>query len=120
MTSVNFNIGFSNERNSSRVLKPPGGGHTDIFGVADVHEENNLQKDIKRSATSLIETNLTVANELNKDSIPENDDFQKQNNLDEKEVVKKVDESKTNKDEPKPEIPKRVRVPPGGFSSGLW
>ena len=33
MTSTSFNIGFEDKtRLSSRVLRPPGGGHTDIFG----------------------------------------------------------------------------------------
>uniref|UniRef100_A0A1L8E5T8 Microtubule-associated protein Jupiter n=1 Tax=Nyssomyia neivai TaxID=330878 RepID=A0A1L8E5T8_9DIPT len=33
MTSTNFQIGFSeNAKNSSKVLKPPGGGTSDIFG----------------------------------------------------------------------------------------
>lgn len=38
MTSTEFSIGMSGERNSSRVLKPPGGGHTNIFsGGPDAH-----------------------------------------------------------------------------------
>lgn len=33
MTSTSFNVGLNdNTRSSSRVLRPPGGGHTDIFG----------------------------------------------------------------------------------------
>ncbi|KAF9819620.1 hypothetical protein SFRURICE_005573 [Spodoptera frugiperda] len=33
MTSTSFNVGLAdNTRLSSRVLRPPGGGHTDIFG----------------------------------------------------------------------------------------
>lgn len=33
MTSTSFNVGLNdNTRLSSRVLRPPGGGHTDIFG----------------------------------------------------------------------------------------
>ncbi|CAG9863288.1 unnamed protein product [Phyllotreta striolata] len=35
MTSTGFNIGLDGSRSSSRVLKPPGGGHTDIFGGED-------------------------------------------------------------------------------------
>jgi hypothetical protein len=34
MSSTNFQIGFSdNMKNSSKVLKPPGGGSTDLFGA---------------------------------------------------------------------------------------
>lgn len=32
MTSTGFNIGLTGDKNSSRVLKPPGGGHSNIFG----------------------------------------------------------------------------------------
>lgn len=33
MTSTSFNVGLTDSsRLSSRVLRPPGGGHTDIFG----------------------------------------------------------------------------------------
>ena len=33
MTSTSFNVGIGDgSRLSSRVLRPPGGGHTDIFG----------------------------------------------------------------------------------------
>ncbi|XP_031629076.1 microtubule-associated protein Jupiter isoform X2 [Contarinia nasturtii] len=32
MTSTRFNVGLENERSSSKVLKPPGGGSSDIFG----------------------------------------------------------------------------------------
>jgi hypothetical protein len=34
MTSTNFTVGLSESRNSSKVLKPPGGGTSDIFGGA--------------------------------------------------------------------------------------
>lgn len=32
MSSTEFNIGLSGDKSSSRVLKPPGGGHSNIFG----------------------------------------------------------------------------------------
>ena len=44
MTSTQYNVGFTNERNSSRVLKPPGGGHTKIFDVEEVINHNTSQK----------------------------------------------------------------------------
>lgn len=30
--STEFNVGLSGDKSSSRVLKPPGGGHSNIFG----------------------------------------------------------------------------------------
>ncbi|KAL1379413.1 hypothetical protein pipiens_014925 [Culex pipiens pipiens] len=36
MGSTEYSIGLSDEKSSSRVLKPPGGGHSDIFGSPEV------------------------------------------------------------------------------------
>lgn len=116
MTSVNFNVGFSNERSSSRVLKPPGGGHTDIFGVSgDCHEQKKHQIENKSeneaASTAVIESNKTEGETNEQESLKQND---------EEVNGKSSDDNKLKKDESQPEIPKRTRVPPGGFSSGLW
>lgn len=99
MTSTSFNIGIGEGRNSSRVLKPPGGGHTDIFGV---HEEAPINK-----TTAVPPVNNIIITDKSAN-----------------EIEKEQDENKEDKpvDEPKQESPsaQRVRVPPGGFSSGLW
>ncbi|GFQ99069.1 uncharacterized protein TNCT_272901 [Trichonephila clavata] len=34
MTSTEFTVGLDGSRNSSKVLKPPGGGSSDIFGIS--------------------------------------------------------------------------------------
>lgn len=82
MSSVNFNVGLSNERSSSRVLKPPGGGHTDIFNVKE------------------------PAAVPNKGGAPTPD---------------ATGPNKGGVAEAKPEAQQKSgRVPPGGFSSGLW
>lgn len=94
MSSVNFSVGFPSERNSSRVLKPPGGGHTDIFGVKDLQ-----QGPIKEVVFDDQEKAETGSNEMK---------------------PPKVDEVAKAKEEAKPDVPRRGRVPPGGFSSGLW
>ncbi|GLH12270.1 Microtubule-associated protein Jupiter [Gryllus bimaculatus] len=53
MTSTNVNIGLRDEsKNSSRVLKPPGGGTSDIFGAPDPVQNsprrvrNNMQSSV--------------------------------------------------------------------------
>lgn len=98
MSSANINIGFSNDRNSSRVLKPPGGSHTDIFGVGDLQTHPKPQSDDKEvTAVNAIETEGQKEDVTGKNS--------KEN-----EEKPKETESSTN----------RPRVPPGGFSSGLW
>lgn len=96
MSSVNFNIGFfPNERNSSRVLKPPGGGHTDIFGIKE--QERKLQEVLGRTTEQISKTD------------------------DGNETVQVVNEKVTDENEtPRCAPQKRTRVPPGGFSSGLW
>lgn len=33
--STEFNVGLANDKSSSRVLKPPGGGHSNIFGAPE-------------------------------------------------------------------------------------
>lgn len=100
MTSTNIFKGFGgNEKNSSKVLKPPGGGHTDIFGAPDLP----VKKDSGRNASSIMEgTNTT--NE--KPTTP---------------VKAPAPEQKTLVAAAEPAAPARSRVPPGGFSSGpLW
>lgn len=98
MSSVNYNIGFSNQRNSSRVLKPPGGGHTDIFGVKDVQQQK--------------EPEIEVAQSVHDEGA----------NGNEKEPQKTEGVVVTTEEnvKPKEDTPKRMRQPPGGFSSGLW
>ncbi|KAG5873177.1 hypothetical protein JTB14_035231 [Gonioctena quinquepunctata] len=101
MTSTSFNIGMADSRNSSRVLKPPGGGHSDIFGIHDNHELSTPNKRKNQPQTSL---NGCFAEEAVK---PQNIVTEQTN-----------DGEKEKKEEPA--TSRRVRVPPGGFSSGLW
>ncbi|GFT63453.1 uncharacterized protein NPIL_660501 [Nephila pilipes] len=43
MTSTGFTVGLDGSRNSSKVLKPPGGGSSDIFGTSQ-NPTNERQK----------------------------------------------------------------------------
>lgn len=97
MTSTNFNIGLTSDRNSSRVLRPPGGGHTDIFGAP----EPPVKKDTGRNASSILEGTNTV------EVAPSP-----------KKVAPAPQASKS--EPPAADGAPRSRVPPGGFSSGLW
>ncbi|KAF2882887.1 hypothetical protein ILUMI_23273 [Ignelater luminosus] len=129
MTSTNINVGIEG-RTSSRVLKPPGGAHTDIFGVRQDRMEVSTSRYSKMSQKSSISecfeydspppaSKQVPAKENNEDIKPEvhengmkNGDELKNGNILENDEVK-----------PTPNLPpvnQRVRVPPGGFSSGLW
>jgi len=49
MTSTNYTVGLGNEKASSRILKPPGGASSDIFGTSSGQENvgrrtNNYNK----------------------------------------------------------------------------
>lgn len=103
MSSVNFSVGFQNERNSSRVLKPPGGGHTDIFGVGKLQEQKKEQEAVKEHENETAEA---------KEQKVESKAHEEQN--------QKIREEETVKSKLEPEPSKPLRVPPGGFSSGLW
>ncbi|KAG5872564.1 hypothetical protein JTB14_033981 [Gonioctena quinquepunctata] len=98
MTSTNFNIGLGEStRNSSRVLRPPGGGHTDIFGAPDPQ----VKRDNGRNSSSILEgtNNGTAA----------------------PSPVKTPTGPPPMGSEPAaPQQARPNRVPPGGFSSGLW
>lgn len=53
MTSTSFNIGMSSDRSSSRVLKPPGGGHTNIFGESEVKVNSPRPKYDQQNSSNL-------------------------------------------------------------------
>ncbi|XP_019870910.1 jupiter microtubule associated homolog 1 [Aethina tumida] len=109
MTSTSFNIGLADGRNSSRVLRPPGGGHTPLFGPADPEPP---KKDHGRNASSITEGR-------SEPKVPT-------------PTAEQPPQQKTPTAEPSaapaapqaaaadPAPAQRSRVPPGGFSSGLW
>jgi len=143
MTSTNINIGIEG-RSSSRILKPPGGAHTDIFGATREQTEISTGRFSKQSQKSSISECFSYS------SSPQNKQEPIKENTIEiiKETVKPIKENfeiikETVKEEvvsgnglkngactedentkPTADVtssaPQRVRVPPGGFSSGLW
>lgn len=146
MTSTEFNIGMSTERSSSRVLKPPGGGQSNIFGAPETHVPSPRPKYDQQNSSNLnfcmntVDPNILVEQKK-------------------QEIVKSVESPKPAADAaPKPSAPpppapssngsnghaaapapaaaapapapqpqsdggqsRGNRVPPGGFSSGgFW
>ncbi|CAH2242895.1 skin secretory protein xP2-like [Pararge aegeria] len=141
MTSTSFNVGIGDgSRLSSRVLRPPGGGHTDIFGGepeppraggrrpapsvlanmaqgqgdepakptngADAPTQNG-QASEPQPAPATPQVTPTAPTAPSAPSAPT-------------EVKSESPKAVTPTETSKPDAPKRVRVPPGGFSSGLW
>lgn len=105
MTSTSFNVGLNDGRNSSRVLKPPGGGHTDIFSG-----ENSNQPPQK----------IIPKSQIGQCFASENPEIPPKQEIKQKEENEISADENSKPEEPKNDQPKRVRVPPGGFSSGFW
>ncbi|CAB3246768.1 unnamed protein product [Arctia plantaginis] len=127
MTSTSINVGLNdNTRASSRVLRPPGGGHTDIFGG----EPEPQPPTPRRGGPPPSGIGAVVAQEETKPTNGQATETPSQNGQNGQSTPPEpAPEPKQNspvkpepaaQPPPKVEAPKRVRVPPGGFSSGLW
>lgn len=133
MTSTSFNVGLTNSKNSSKVIKPPGGGHTDIFGIYS-NTTDIITPNKKRIAPHTTISSCFVEEEKNDTkklhSTDNTDHTNGNSSQDDKKTIDvditlKNEQNGTNdnmnpKSEEKIETPRRQRVPPGGFSSRLW
>lgn len=151
MTSTEFNVGLGGGKSSSRVLKPPGGGHSNIFGGADAKPINPRPKYDQQNSSNLNFCMNTTDPNQKVEKI--------RANVVEAPVAKPAPSTEGNGNGPPPSAPEpvvqkpapepvsapaakpaarpaptpapepvaaqqqsqgRSRVPPGGFSSGLW
>ncbi|XP_065199968.1 uncharacterized protein Jupiter isoform X3 [Planococcus citri] len=100
-----------------RVLKPPGGGSSDIFGKDGGPEQPVIRKKSQQSSSIVLNDEVTPAPIENGHSNKQ--DAPKTNGV-------PVTNGKAPSEAPKPVVSNagnaapRQRVPPGGFSSGLW
>lgn len=120
MSSTSINIGISSDSKiSSRVLKPPGGGHTDIFAPAEEAAPKPRSKHNQQNSAMMgeimgkTESNGTKQNGASNDASPSGDDAVC---VPAPAAPKPVEVESRKTSEPAA----RIRVPPGGFSSGLW
>ncbi|CAK1545783.1 unnamed protein product [Leptosia nina] len=142
MTSTSFNVGLGDgSRLSSRVLRPPGGGHTDIFsgeaepprGRRQVPAASGIMfghGDESSKTNGAQAPSQNGASEASTPPQPEPEPAQpapqQEAPAEPAAAVQPVPPKETKTpavtptEQPKTEPPKRVRVPPGGFSSGLW
>ncbi|XP_025419268.1 microtubule-associated protein Jupiter-like isoform X5 [Sipha flava] len=113
-----------------RVLKPPGGGSSDIFGTASCDEVNphkrgtnqkNLQSSIilggqsPTKTTNVTDTTATDGNSEKYDGNPITGE-----GYEAPKPAANPTQHVSAQSEPAPEQKKASRVPPGGYSSGLW
>uniref|UniRef100_A0A1B6FTJ2 Microtubule-associated protein Jupiter n=1 Tax=Cuerna arida TaxID=1464854 RepID=A0A1B6FTJ2_9HEMI len=100
-----------NQVSRRRVLKPPGGGSSDIFGTSA--EPTEPQRKTRTHLTSSIFGEETVTPSRNKadggNPVASNGP-----------AVNGASESSASTPAPTPAPAAKQRVPPGGFSSGLW
>jgi len=124
MSSTEFNIGLSGEKSSSRVLKPPGGGHSNIFGEAEKKAAQPRPKYDQQNSSNLnfcmntVDPNVLVQQQNHpKESVTNTKPAD--NNGHAVEAHKPTNNITGPAENDRPAQPKG-RVPPGGFSSGLW
>lgn len=136
--SVNFTVGVSDDtRISSKVLKPPGGGSSDIFGTAEAAGSNSnggnkkqfssqfslgndedavtVEPQRKSSVDSIDGASTTSSQTSTTNGSPNTSE---PNTPRSGNPVTGVGYSAEAKKEE--ETPRRQRIPPGGFSSKLW
>lgn len=120
MASTEINLGYSDaERSSSRVLKPPGGGHSNIFESPEAKPNPPRPKYNQQNSSNLNAVMGTADPNLK----PKGDESGQNTSSDASEhhhappaAVNNI----TGTDDGGQQASGRVRVPPGGFSSGLW
>lgn len=135
MTTTNLYSGIG-DKNSSRVLKPPGGGHSDIFGEPDACQIKARPKYNQQNSSNLSYCVGTKdANEKVAEGgapLPEGGGGAAEQSTSPKAAGRSVpsDAAWTPNQAPQQQqqggAPQsgsgdnKPRVPPGGFSSGFW
>lgn len=133
MSSTEFNVGLTGAKNSSRVLKPPGGGHSDIFGAAQAQAPGPRAKYDQQNSSNLnfcmntTDPNVLVEQQKAAAASAAAQQQQQQQSSD-KQAQNGGDSNHTGADsigsvsqkQQGGEAKQQGRVPPGGFSSGLW
>ncbi|XP_052860406.1 uncharacterized protein LOC128267576 [Anopheles cruzii] len=121
--SSNFNVGVAAEaKPSSRVLKPPGGGHSDIFGESNVRHNPPRPKNNQQNSSNMNAVMGTTDPNESFDSKPgaspaamgQNGPHSASNGSSGGASAADTAKQQASSDN------QRVRVPPGGHSAGFW
>jgi len=142
--STQMFTGLTGDRNSSKVLRPPGGGSSDIFGLKDEVPEVEKKAVVRAAGADMIgvndvgkENEKKVENVENKTPHRGTSSFQLSDEQPDDQGAKnrkrsidpltglvlgekKKDGEEEEEKAPAPAPVKTGRVPPGGHSSGLW
>lgn len=109
------------EKSSSRVLKPPGGGHSDIFGSPDTKPNHARPKYDQQNSSNISgalgttdanDTCEKTARAMEQQQPKDGPDAAGHNNGTTQNGEKAHDEPQQTHG--------RHRVPPGGYSTGFW
>ena len=115
--------GFNpNSRNSSKVLRPPGGGSSDIFGVKDDQEQERVDSPVQQEKDSETEAPNNASNEikLEETDIVKEEDKASSASTETPPATSSVQETSATPSPCPPVAGVRGRVPPGGHSSGSF
>merc|ERR1711915_616710 len=100
-------------RNSSKVLRPPGGGSSDIFGLKEAPEESQDQE-VPHQPTDADESS-------NNEKVAGNNDPVEEGSATEEPKQTETSETPPPVKAPSPPVAGvRGRIPPGGHSSGSF
>jgi len=125
MTSTELTIGLGgSQKISSRVLKPPGGGSSDIFGAP---EEVPQQARTDRNASNILNgdpapaANPAPAEAAAQEAEEAAPELEEEEEDQEADAAAAGDAAAPEPPQPKqPATSTRVRQPPGGHSTPLW
>ncbi|XP_050090856.1 jupiter microtubule associated homolog 1 [Anopheles aquasalis] len=118
--STSFNVGVAAEtKPSSRVLKPPGGGHSDIFGSSEVKQNAPRPKNNQQNSSNMNAVMGTL------DPNESSDVGGKSAVANEAPAPVPAAGGGASSAADKQQAPaaadnQRARVPPGGHSAGFW
>jgi len=121
--STEFNVGLPTDKSSSRVLKPPGGGHSNIFGAPEQKAAQPRPKYDQQNSSNLnfcmntVDPNILVQQQ--QEPPKESGAAEPAGNGHAPAAHKPTNNITGPAENDRPAQPKG-RVPPGGFSSGLW
>lgn len=120
MTSTQTSVTMtSNARPSSRVLKPPGGGHSNIFAEPDVSVNAPRPKYNQQNSSNLNacmgSTDPNIVVEKLREEVQHKKEPVEAPKID-KPAISNATANGTSSDN----AAARARVPPGGFSSGSF